>query len=58
MAVVLYCGWDNCRVGYAVDGMIPVVCPACERETKWVVAPFAISLNDRKFLKSIKIDPN
>lgn len=58
MAVVLYCGFDDCKMGYAVNGVIPLVCPICERETKWIVAPFAMTVLDRRFLKSLRIDPD
>lgn len=42
-------------MGYAASGKIPLVCPECKRETKWVVAPFAITVRDREFLRSLRI---
>lgn len=59
MASTLYC--SLCQVGFAVTGIIPIICPSCQRETKWMTDlrpwPFPLSVMDRKFLKSIKISP-
>lgn len=62
-SVILYCG--RCFTGYASIGEIPVKCPACDRVTRWTTSlpldrpkvPFALTLNDRRFLRSLRIDP-
>jgi len=55
MAVILYCSHQACGVGYAVSGAIPIVCPSCGRETKWIVTPFTFTRDDKDFLKTNKI---
>lgn len=55
MAVILYCGHQTCGQGFSVIGEIPMVCPVCQRDTKWIVAPFPLNENDRRFLKSLRI---
>ena len=49
-------------------GTMPDRCPSCQVPTRWLVAPAperaaavpdeGLSLNDRRFLKSIRIDPD
>lgn len=62
--VTLYC--KKCSAGYASLGEVPRVCPACEQETSWTTAmpmssdprvPYEVSLNDRRFLRSLRISP-
>lgn len=61
--VILYCRLR--QTGYGTPGDVPVVCPACRRETKWTTAPRSIAdasaltltAEDRRFLRSLRIDP-
>lgn len=53
MAVTLYCG--ACGKPLTVSGAIPGVCPECHLETKWIVVPFALTENDTRFLRSLRI---
>ena len=46
-----------------VAGELPAICPGCQRATVWSVEEvpakrYALSMNDRRFLRSIKITPD
>lgn len=64
-SVILYCKRPECGKGYASVGDLPVHCPACGHETKWTTSPpykppvkgWAPTVNDRRFLRSGRIDP-
>lgn len=58
MSRVLFC--KRCGTGYSVLRVVPLTCPSCEQETVWTSSPlgpwpFGLSLMDKKFLKSIKV---
>jgi hypothetical protein len=62
--LVLHC--RHCQQAYRhVTGTLPDACPTCGQESDWSAVtveheprvPFNLSRNDRKFLKSIRIDP-
>jgi hypothetical protein len=61
--VTLFC--KLCRQGYGCTGEPPAYCPLCRRETRWtLMAPqtqpvdgWRVSENDRRFLRSLRIDP-
>lgn len=67
MSKLLYCKYDDCRIGYAsVAGDVPSMCPACSRPAHWSTMqpearyqppkdPWKISVNDKRFLKGLKI---
>lgn len=61
MARLVYC--KKCDVGYAsVGGDYPKFCPACEQPAFWTTTVprrkhFRLSENDRKFLRSLRIEP-
>lgn len=58
MAQVLWC--RKCRNWYAVQTTIPDICPHCEGSASWTTEepkPYRLSENDRRFLRSIKIQP-
>lgn len=56
----LFC--RKCTTGLDSPGVVPLVCPTCEQETSWTRTPlgpwpvaFNLTVNDRKFLKSIRV---
>jgi hypothetical protein len=52
----VFCKW--CRAPYTPDGDLPPVCPACQAPADWSTEmewPFRLSVNDRRFLKSLRI---
>jgi len=52
--VVLWC--QACQSGYASVGETPLLCPECHQPPRWTtLKPYKPSVNDTKFLKSIKI---
>jgi len=53
--VVLWC--QACETGYACLGQAPPLCPECRSaEPNWTTRkPYKPSVNDAKFLRSIKI---
>jgi len=52
--VVLWC--QACQSGYASVGEVPAICPECKQVPHWsTLKPYKPSVNDVKFLKSIKI---
>jgi hypothetical protein len=63
----LFCRYDDCRVSVvSCAGIIPVVCPGCHRSSRWSttprmsdhgepMVPYEITVNDRRFLKSLRI---
>lgn len=63
--VILYC--RLCAASYGSVGDIPVHCPSCHRPTKWGASPpsaltelvdgWEPNVNDKRFLRSLKIDP-
>lgn len=61
MSRTLWCQNPGCGTGYAsVAGDIPKVCPACDQPAHWSTeagpkVPFALSSNDKRFLRSLKI---
>lgn len=56
---VLYC--TKCGHGLVVDGDLPDACSKCGsvtwRSAKDPQAPYTLTLQDRAFLETIKIDP-
>lgn len=65
MAPPLYCRFADCGYAYKRGGLIPEMCPSCERRTTWTTAPaiferrteLKLSENDRIFLRRTKILP-
>lgn len=68
----IYCRYGDCGEAYlSIAGYRPAVCPKCNRSAQWsTIAPFVaihpypdptkpydINLNDARFLRSIKVDP-
>lgn len=60
---LLYC--RACHIGYPYARGVPLpsVCPQCdyhsEEESIWTVTPpFHLTVNDRRFLRSLKIEPS
>lgn len=61
--VILYC--KLCGCGYGSIGDMPVICPSCNRETKWStmaperepVAGWNPNESDRRLLRGLRIDP-
>lgn len=61
MTVILFC--RKCGVGYGAVNEIPTLCPNCLQETSWATSPiatsaafpFKLSVNDRRFLRSLHI---
>ena len=52
--VVLWC--QSCTSGYASVGEVPMICPECKQAPHWTtLKPYKPTVNDAKFLKSIKI---
>jgi len=52
--VVLWC--QACETGYACLGQAPPLCPEYHAEPNWTTRkPYKPSVNDAKFLRSIKI---
>lgn len=48
-----------CRTGYASVGERPELCPECKKVPHWTrTPPYVLSGNDRRFLKSLRIDPD
>lgn len=71
MAKVLYCRYAECGGSVQiVAGTFPPTCPKCGKSSSWSTVPgniikarakrprvpFDLTVNDRRFLKSIKID--
>lgn len=65
---LVYCKHEDCRIGTPVRGRgdLPAVCPGCERRGEWTsdvpakpstkpAIPFDLTVNDRRFLKSLRI---
>lgn len=69
MAKELHCRYEGCgHVEVRKGGMLPLVCPGCGLTAKWsseavtenTVVPrpsYKLTLNDRRFLRGLKIDP-
>jgi len=58
MGQVLFC--RKCGNWYAVQRVVPDVCPNCEQSAEWTtetLRPWKLSENDRKFLRAIRIKP-
>lgn len=58
MATVVYC--RACKIGYALVGKLPSLCPSCGVPAHWVTNldptwPFELSYNDKRLLRSLKI---
>lgn len=57
MPQMFFCRW--CRHGYAWVNELPAVCPGCDAAAEWLTEPeawpFRLSVNDRQFLKSIRV---
>lgn len=53
--MTIWCRW--CKVGYASVGELPPICPSCDAPAEWVTDPwpFKLTVNDRQFLKSIRV---
>jgi len=58
MPAILYCGHKDCGVGFAATGAIPTTCPECHRETTWRSELFALTHDDRAFLRQLCIRPD
>lgn len=57
--LILWCQFIDCGVGYAPAsiGLLPLVCPMCQRETIWkTTRPWTLTHNDCSFLKRIGVD--
>ena len=63
-STILYC--VKCTTGYASIGEVPTRCPACDRITSWTTTipvmpgpepkiPWKVGINDKRFLRSIRI---
>lgn len=58
----LWCRYPDC--GHSLEivaGFFPTQCPKCLRESRWTTepapkVPFALTHNDRQFLRSIKVE--
>jgi hypothetical protein len=72
MPRTIYCRHEHCGEQVdIVAGQFPAVCPGCERVAKWSTTPgnvvkerrkgprvpWDLSRNDRRFLRSLRIDP-
>ena len=70
MARELFCRYEGCGFSFtSVAGMLPLVCPKCQKSAKWSTAPraeessaepstpFVLSYMDKRLLHQIKIDP-
>ena len=69
MARELFCRYEGCGFAFtSVAGMLPLVCPKCQKSAKWSTAPradgsgepstpFVLSYNDRRMLHTLRIDP-
>lgn len=67
MARELFCRYDHCGYScWVTAGMLPLICKGCKRSAKWNTEPVAprtseprvpylISLNDKRFLRSLHI---
>ncbi len=54
--ITLWC--QKCSTGYASVGEVPQFCPECNEYPNWSTRkPYRPSLMDKRFLRSIKIDP-
>ncbi len=54
--ITLWC--QHCQTGYASVGEVPKWCPECNQYPNWSTRkPYKPSENDKRFLKSIRIDP-
>lgn len=59
MGQVLYC--RKCHEWYAVQRVVPDVCPHCEQTAEWTteaLRPWKLSENDRRFLRKLGIKPD
>lgn len=58
----MWCRHQDCGRAYETEKeQVPSICPSCRRMGSWtIVAPSArweLSYDDKRFLKSIRIDP-
>lgn len=60
MSRTVYC--RRCTTAYdSLAGMLPETCPACEAPALWSSEPvpvvsYVLNINDRRFLRAIRID--
>ncbi len=60
MGQLLYCKRADCQAAFQASGVVPRICPVCERETSWSTAPttswpFPLTQDDQVFLRVNKI---
>ena len=62
-SVILYC--RMCAGAYASVGDLPLMCPSCERPTRWSTMaphssgpPLPLTVEDRRWLRSLHVDPD
>lgn len=64
--MILYCRRQDCGAGYGSIGEVPAICPSCGQPTRWGSSPpravqaptLTLTVEDRRFLRSYKIDPS
>lgn len=62
MSRVLYC--RLCSEPYdSIAGLVPDYCPVCQQPGAWTTepvptVPYALTVNDKRFLRAIKIEPD
>lgn len=55
-AITLWC--RACDTGYASVGETPTLCPECKEIPNWTTTPpYKLTVNDRRFLRMLRIDP-
>ena len=61
MAHILRC--RECGEWYQIVHVVPDVCPHCQKQADWrtegdePIRPYALTVNDKRFLKAIRIEP-
>jgi hypothetical protein len=65
MPILVFC--RICSQGFQAAGELPSVCPECHQETTWItlqrnraedLPPYELNTNDKKFLHSIRVEPD
>lgn len=55
-AKIVYCGYENCKIGWIVNGPLPPTCPECLQPALWTTTPpFNLTEDDKIFMHCNKI---